>query len=193
MAETSVSLLDRLRSQPAESDWQRLVDIYTPLIRAWLRRHAPALREPDDVVQDVLAVVVRRIADFDHQRPGAFRRWLKSIAINCLRDHWKRIKNKPVGRGDSDFQEMLQQLEDPHSELSRLWDAEHDRHVVHRLLQLIRPRFEDKTWRAFEKVALEGATPDETATELGVSVNAVFIAKSRVLAALRREGQGLLE
>ena len=62
MAETSVSLLQRLRQQPEETDWQRLVEMYSPLIRTWLRQQARGLREADDVVQDVLAVVVRRLA-----------------------------------------------------------------------------------------------------------------------------------
>lgn len=193
MAETSVSLLDRLRYQPAETDWQRLVEMYTPLIQGWLRQQARNLHDVDDVVQEVLTVVVRRISEFEHERPGSFRRWLKSITINCLRDHWKRLRNKPVGTGDSDFLNMLHQLEDPHSELSRMWEEEHDRHITQRLLQLIRPRFEAKTWRAFERIAFDGASPDETATELGISVNAVFIAKSRVLTALRQEGRGLLD
>ena len=193
MDETSISLLERLRHQPAETDWQRLVELYTPLVRGWLRQNAPTLRDSDDLVQDVLAVVVRRIGDFEHQRTGSFRRWLKSITVNCLRDHWKRQRGKPAGTGDSDFLHMLQELEDPHSEMSRRWDEEHDRHVTQRLLQLIRSRFEPSTWRAFERVTLEGASPDETAAELGMTVNAVFIAKSRVLACLRQEGRGLIE
>ena len=193
MNETSVSLLERLRGQAEETDWQRLVDLYTPLIRGWLRRHAPDLRDADDVVQDVLAVVVRRLPEFEHQRVGSFRRWLKSITVNCLRDHWKRQKHRPAGTGDSDFLEVLQQLEDPRSDLSRMWDEEHDRHVTRRLLQIIRPRFEATTWQAFERVALEGVSPDQAAAELGVTVNAVFIAKSRVLSALRQEGRGLLD
>lgn len=194
MADTSFSLLERLRSQPAEPDWQRLVDLYTPLIRAWLHHHAPGLRDADDLVQDVLTVVVRRIPDFEHQhRPGSFRKWLKTITVNCLRDHWKKLKHRPAGTGDSDVQELLNQLEDPHSEMSRKWDEEHDKHVTQRLLEQIRPRFEENTWRAFELVALHGVSPDTAATQLEVTVNAVFIAKSRVLSCLRQEGRGLID
>src|SRR5437870_2279853 len=86
MHETSASLLDRLRRPKAgEADWRRLVDLYTPLIRGWLRRHADLPPgDADDVVQDVLAVVVRRLPDFEHnQRTGAFRAWLRTITVNC--------------------------------------------------------------------------------------------------------------
>src|SRR5262245_26033077 len=194
MNETSVSLLERLRLRPEEGDWQRLVELYTPLIRGWLRQHAPGLREADDVVQDVLAVVVRRLKEFEHQRIGSFRRWLRTITVNCLRDHWRAGRRAgPAGSGDSDLLELLGQLEDPRSELSRAWDLEHDRHVTHRLLEMIRDRFEPATWKAFERVALEGAGADQVATELGLSVNAVFIAKSRVLSLLRQVGRGLID
>jgi RNA polymerase sigma-70 factor (ECF subfamily) len=195
VSETSASLLDRLRAAPDEETWRRLVDLYTPLVRGWLRRQAQLqTQDADDLVQEVLAVVVRRIPEFHREpRAGAFRRWLRTITVNCLRDFWRARRHRPVATGDTEFQKMLDELADPKSGLSRLWDQEHDQHVTQRLLEMIRPKFEEKTWRAFQRVALDGATPDETAAELGVTVNAVFIAKSRVLARLRQEGQGLID
>ena len=196
MVETSVSLLDRLRrTGAADGDWRRLVDLYTPLIRGWLRRHAALPdADADDVVQDVLAVVVRRLPEFRHnQRRGAFRAWLRTITVNCLRDFWKGKRLRPAATGDSEFLNVLAQLEDSTSGLSRLWDQEHDKHVGRRLLELIEPQFEPRTWQAFRRVALDGVAADAVAAELGVSVNAVFIAKSRVLARLRQEGAGLLD
>lgn len=191
---TSVSLLERLRRQPGAALWQRLVDIYTPLIQGWLRRHALLPQDAEDLVQDVLAVVVRRLPDFHHQaRTGSFRCWLRTITVNCVRDFWRAQRHRPQATGDSKVLHILDQLEDPDSAISRQWDLEHDRHVSQRLLQLIRPEFEATTWQAFRRVALEGASPDATAAELGISVNAVFIAKSRVLSRLRQEGEGLLD
>jgi RNA polymerase sigma-70 factor (ECF subfamily) len=86
----------------------------------------------------------------------------------------------------------LEQLADPDSALSRQWDVEHDRYIVTRLLEQIRPRFEAKTWAAFHRTTMDKAPPAEVAQELGISVNAVFIAKSRVLTQLRQQGKGLL-
>ena len=194
MSETSASLLERLRLRPDEEGWQRLVGLYTPLIRGWLRRHGLPPQEADDVVQEVLAVVVRRLPDF-HRRPrtGAFRRWLRTITVNCLRDFWRSRRARPAAAGGSDFGKLIEELADPASGLSREWDREHDRHVTQRLLEMIRPHFEERTWRAFTRVALEGASPDAVAAELGLTVNAVFIAKSRVLTRLRQEGAGLID
>jgi RNA polymerase sigma-70 factor (ECF subfamily) len=194
MSETSASLLDRLRDNPDEESWRQLVEIYTPLIRGWLRRHLQASADTDDLIQDVLTVVVRRIREFHREpRVGAFRRWLKTITINCLRDSWKSRRNKPRATGNSDFQEMLEQLADPSSQLSQLWDQEHDKHVTQKLLELIKTKVEETTWRAFQRVALDGVPAEEVARELGVTVNVVFISKSRVLSKLRLEGAGLLE
>jgi RNA polymerase sigma-70 factor (ECF subfamily) len=194
MSETSASLLDRLRLDPDQASWQRLVDLYTPLIQAWLRRHAAPEQDTNDLVQEVLAVVVRRLPEFQRQpRTGAFRAWLRTITVNCLRDYWRSGRSRPLATGDSNFLEVLNQLEDPQSDLSRQWDAEHDRHVTGRLMNHIEPQFEARTWQAFQRVALDRASPDEVAAELGISVNAVFIAKSRVLARFREEAAGLIE
>lgn len=195
MSETSASLLDSLRLQSDPDAWNRLVDLYTPLIRAWLRRHAGALpdADADDVIQDVLTVVVRRLPEFTRgERVGSFRRWLRTITVNCLRDHWRGGRRRPQATGDSEFLQTLDQLEDPNSGLSREWDREHDQHVTQRLLEMIRPQFEGKTWQAFRRVTLDGAAPDDVAAELGITVNAVFIAKSRILSRLRQEAGELL-
>src|SRR4051812_18414025 len=95
MAETSVSLLERLRRQPDGRDWQRLVDIYTPLVHGWLRRQEVPPADADDLVQDVLGVLVRELPAFEHNhRPGAFRAWLRAITVNRIRGYW-RSRNRP--------------------------------------------------------------------------------------------------
>ena len=192
MSETSASLLERVRGAGDAESWQRLVDVYTPLIRNWLRRQQLIPSEHDDVIQEVLSIIVRKIPTFEHNgRPGAFRAWLRAITVNCLRDFW-RSKKAPALPNDSDVLSRLAELEDPASNMSRLWDEEHDRAVTRRLLELLKPRFKPQTWQAFQRVSLEGADPDAVAAELGITVNAVFIAKSRVMTLLRQEGAGLL-
>ena len=192
-AETSISLLERVRERGDEGSWRTLVEIYTPLIRGWLQRHAGLDGDSEDVIQEVLVVVVRRIPEFHREpRVGAFRAWLRAITVNCLRDAWKaRRRVKPAA--DSRIDELLQQLADPDSGLSRVWDEEHDRHVTQRLLQIIRGEFSEKTWLAFQRFALTDEPAETVAAELGMTVNAVFIAKSRVLTKLREEGRGLID
>jgi len=193
MAETPISLLERLRIQPDSSSWKRFVDLYTPLIHNWLRRYALQPSEVDDIVQEVLAVVVRELPQFRHDlRRGAFRRWLRGVLVNRLRVYWRENRLRPVS-GAAGAEETLTQLEDPESGLSRLWDEEHDRHVAHRLLELVAPDFEPLTWQAFKLLVLEGLSTAEVAAQLGISANAARIAKSRVLSRLRQEMDGLID
>jgi RNA polymerase sigma-70 factor (ECF subfamily) len=194
MADTPISLLERLRLRPDEAAWQRLVALYTPLIHNWLRFHSLAAADADDLTQEVLGVLIRELPHFRHDlRRGAFRRWLRTITINRLRTFWRARRARPVATGNGDFESVLDQLEDPDSRLSRLWDQEHDRHVVARLLELIEPEFEPTTWRAFRMLMLEGQPTAQVAVALGISANAARIAKSRVLSRLRQEVEGLID
>src|SRR5262249_32607592 len=114
MRDTPVSLLERLRLQPDAAAWQRLADLYAPLIRTWLRRHSVQPSDADDLVQEVLGVLVRELPDFQHQRrPGAFRRWLRGVTVNRLRVFWRSQRGRPAAAGGSDFEQALAQLEDP--------------------------------------------------------------------------------
>ncbi len=192
MTDTSASLLERLRLQPDAASWERLVHLYTPLMRSWLQRNHVQPEDVDDLVQDVMQVLVRELPNFHYEpQRGSFRGWLRTITVNRLRMFWRSRQARPLVTGDSDFADKLQELEDPHSSLSQLWDREHDRHVAHRLLELIEPEFEAATWQAFRRLALEGAEVTAVAAELGITVNAAYLAKYRVLRRLRQEMQGL--
>jgi RNA polymerase sigma-70 factor (ECF subfamily) len=194
MAETSLSLLERLRVEPDAPSWRRLVDLYTPLIHGWLRRHAVQAQDADDLVQEVLGVVVRELPRFQHdRRRNAFRCWLRTITLNRLRAFWRAQQTRGAAAGYGGVDDRLAQLEDPDGGLSRLWDQEHDQHVLRRLLELIEPEFAATTWQAFRRVTLDGLRPAAVAAELGMSVNAVLLAKSRVLRRLRQEARGLVD
>jgi RNA polymerase sigma-70 factor (ECF subfamily) len=193
MLETSVSLLERLRLEPDAASWQRLVDLYAPLIRDRLRQQSLQLADADDLAQEVLVVLVRELPHFQHRRKGAFRAWLHKITVNRLRDFCRARQTRPAATGDSGVMRMLEQLDDPHSELSRLWEQKHDQYIVQRALKLIESEFAPTTWRAFWRVTRDSVDADTVAAELGVSINAVFIAKSRVLKRLRTEIEGLID
>ena len=188
MIQTSFTLLERLR-QGDDAAWERLVRLYTPLLRGWLRRHLPQADDVDELTQQVFQVVVEKMPGFAHAgRAGSFRAWLRGICVHRVRMFWR---SAPPGRGP-DPEPVLQQLEDPHSDLSRQWDREHDRHVVRALLEQIEPEFKPATLRAFRLLVLEERQPDEVAAELGLTLNAVYVAKSHVLRRLREEAAGLV-
>ncbi|MBN9121437.1 MAG: sigma-70 family RNA polymerase sigma factor [Planctomycetes bacterium] len=193
MSVTSATLLDRLKDARDAEAWGRLVELYSPLIRGWAERLNVRGADADDLVQEVMAVVVRRFPEFVHpEKPGAFRGWLRAIAANCARTMWKGRKVRPTAPGGTDFGSYLARLEDPTDDFARAWEREHDLHVTRKLLERIKGDFEARTWEMFARFVLDGLSAEEVATENGTTPNAVYIAKSRVLSRLREEAGGLL-
>lgn len=194
MDKTSLSLLARICQASDSSSWKRLVDLYAPLMRSWLREYGVQDADADDLIQEVMAVVAREITNFNHsQRPGAFRSWLRITLVHRLRDFWRSQRRRPDAQGGSGILERLNELEDETSQLSGIWNEQHDRDVIARLVELVRPTFLPKTWDAFHRQMFEGQRPEHVATELGMTLGSVYMARCRVLNALRREAAGLVD
>lgn len=185
--DTPLSLLDRLLRHDDAAAWEQFAELYEPLIRRWVARLVTQPADVDNVVQEVLTALLEGLPKFRHNfHRGAFRTWLRSITIHRVRRHW-RTRGPAAGPIPE-----LENLEDPRSDLSRIWDDEHDRHVLHSLLEKIRPEFDDRDWRIFESLVLGGLPARRIADEEGCSPNAVYIVKSRVLKRLRLEARGLI-
>ncbi len=193
MDETRQSLLLRAQSG-AQDAWTDLMDLYRPLIIGWLNRQGVPARDLEDLSQDILLSVVKHLPAFQHSgRLGAFRSWLRTIVRNRTTDYWRATDAGTQASGGSGATAALQQLADPDSDLNRQWDEEHDRYVLGCLLDLVVAEFEPATLRAFRRLALDGAGGAEVAEELGMSVAAVYVAKSRVLQRIRQEAEGLID
>src|SRR5947209_8056665 len=96
MAETSLTLLERLQREPDPAAWQRLVELYAPLIGRWLARSPLQPADHDDLTQEVLQIVVQKVPEFQRRRDGSFRAWLRVVTANCLRGHWRSEKYRPI-------------------------------------------------------------------------------------------------
>ena len=193
MNETRQSLL--LRAQTGETDaWKDLTDLYRPLILGWLNRQGVPARDLEDLSQDILLSVVKHLPAFQHSgRRGAFRSWLRTIVSSRTTDYWRAGDAGKQAPGGSGATAALQQIADPDSDLNRQWDKEHDRYVLGCLLDLVEEEFEPTTLQAFRRLAIDGASGAEVAQELGLSVAAVYVAKSRVLQRIRQEAEGLID
>jgi RNA polymerase sigma-70 factor, ECF subfamily len=186
---TSVSLLERVRDQDAQA-WQRLVRLYGPLVHFWCQRWGVAAVDAEDVVQEVFLAVSRGLGEFERQRSGGFRSWMRGICRHKLLDHQRRRHRQPdAAEGGTDAQVRIQEIAepDPGEEAAEVTG------LYRRALDLLRAHFEENTWRAFWGVAVDSRPTDVVAGELGMSAVAVRIAKSRVLARLREEMQDLIE
>jgi RNA polymerase sigma-70 factor, ECF subfamily len=190
---TSLSLLDRLKVAPADaSDWTRLQGIYLPLIERWLARVPGLGDESADLAQEVLIVVFRELPRFDRRREGSFRAWLRQVTVSKVRRYRTKRRRQPAVGLDA-ANGFLERLSDPNDDLAREWDRDHDHHVAQKLLAVVQSDFSSTTWNAFLRFGIDGVPAARVAEELGLSENAVILAKSRVFKRLREEAGDLLQ
>jgi RNA polymerase sigma-70 factor (ECF subfamily) len=186
MHTTSISLLERLR-RPGEADaWARLVELYTPLLFYWACRTGIREQDAADLVQEVFAVLVQKLPEFMYDRHKSFRGWLRTILFNKWRDQRRRLEAARFQSNDL----VLDNLADPEGP-EMFWEAEYRQQLVGRALELMQAEFQPTTWKACWETVVSDRPAADVADELGLSVDAVYAAKSRVLRRLRQELAGL--
>lgn len=188
---TSHTLLERVRFRDPAA-WQRFVQLYGPIIYRWAKRAGLQSCDAADVTQEVLQRVAMHIEKYRRDNPAnSFRAWLWGITRNQVRDFFRHIEQQRAIGGDTAY-EQFQQVpflpEVPDDKLPQV-----TRELVHRALQLIQTEFENSTWEAFLRCTVSKAPAKEVASDLGLTLAAVYKAKSRVLLRLRRELDGLLD
>jgi RNA polymerase sigma-70 factor (ECF subfamily) len=122
--------------------------------------------------------------EYDPRR-GSFRGWLFTLVRNKLRDILDQPRSFQQGSGDSRVQQLLENQAAPERDEAAEWDREWRRNMFAWAAEQVRPRVQETTWQAFWKTAVENKSGHEVAAELGLTVAAVYLAKSRVMARLR--------
>ena len=186
MHSTPASLLERLRQPDQQSAWTRFVQLYTPLLFHWARRLG--LREDDaaDLVQDILTLLVRRLPEFRYDHSKSFRAWLRTLTLNCWRNRCRRAELPHEAR-PPDLDGLAGR-----DEADLLSETEYRQWLVGRALELMQAEFQPTTWKACWESVVSGRSAAEIASELDISIGAVYMAKSRVLSRLRQELTDLL-
>lgn len=186
----STTLLSQLRAARPEA-WERLAYLYGPIVIASCRRLGVAASDTDDLLQEVFTACARGLPGFRRDRAGdSFGGWLATITRNKVRDHFRKAGKQFHAAGGTEPLLRLNQVADEQATAS-LADSDSPesqrRLVVHRATELVRGEFEEPTWAAFRLTTTDNLSPAEAAERLGVSVNAVYKARSRVLRRLREE------
>lgn len=192
---TSSSLLERVKAQDQDA-WRRLARLYTPLALYWCRRAGISRQDRADVLQEVFKTVARNVGELRHDRPGdSFRGWLRSIVQSKAADYFRRQGRGPQAKGGSEAYTRLLQSPSPSgpADQSASSEGEERRVLVRQSLRLIQAEFEQRTWQAFWRAAVDGLSSPAIAEELGITPAAVRQAKARVLKRLRQEFEGLIE
>ena len=183
---TRHSLLVRIRDARDNQAWAQFVDLYAPLLYGFARKKGLQDADAADLTQEVLRAVARaaKRQDYDPSK-GSFRGWLFTIARNKLRNFQASRRRHPQGTGDTAEQDRLEAQPDREPNEDALWDREYEQRLFDWAAQQVRGGFEQSTWKAFWQTAVDGKPAKDVAASLGISVGAVYIAKSRVLARLR--------
>jgi RNA polymerase sigma-70 factor (ECF subfamily) len=185
---TSLTLLQRIRDGDS-SGWRRVVDLYSPLVYHWCRRWGVEGADADDVLQEVFHAAAQGIAGFRREREGdTFRGWLRAITRFKALAFQRGRAQHPGPAGGSDAWRLLQEL--PAADPPAAEDAEEEDQLsvlYHRALELLRGEFEPRTWQAFWRTTIDDQPSADVGAELGMTANAVRMAKSRVLRRLREE------
>lgn len=187
MDTTSASLLIRLQSAHQDTvAWNRFVELYTPLIYYWARKMGLQTSDAADLVQEVMTTLVKKLPDFRLDPNKSFRGWLRTVTINKYRELRRRKEIKVVDASTSEFSNIPDHA-------SNFWDTHYPTYLIARAMELAEPLFGPPTWRALSDYLQGGCPASEAANRHGVSIWTVYSAKSRLLAHLREQLDGLLD
>lgn len=187
----STNLLNGAR-QGDQAAWQRLVEIYLPLVYWWCKRKG--LQEADtlDVGQEVLVAVAKNLGAFRRdRRKDTFRGWLRRITENAIRDHFRRKQKQVHGPGGGEPRKVTGGVSDAVIDASDVSQATEVQILYSRMVELVRGEFSEKDWQAIYRVFAQGRRPADVAEDLGITRNQVYLAVSRVRKRLREQfGEG---
>ena len=187
---TRVSLLLRLRDAQDNEAWVEFVDLYAPLVYRMARRHGLQDADAADLTQDVLGALHTALPRFCYDASrGTFRGWLFTVARNKLHTFLRRRERQRRHTEDVAVEQLAEEPAAPEPDEAALWEQEYQQRLFDWAAEQVRGHFQERTWQAFWQTAVEGRPPREVAETLGLSVGAVYIAKSRVLARLKEQVQ----
>jgi len=180
---THASLLCRLKDPVDGSAWKTFVDVYGPLVYGEIRRRGLSEQDAEDITQEVFSRCLRSIRKF-HYEParGRFRDWLGMLIRNEVFRFWREQGREMADSlvvHDEDLLNGVACVSEPE------WNEGFQTRILEVALDLCRDRFDPPTWQAFSRVWLDQQSPDAVAIEMQQKVDWVYVAKSRVLKALR--------
>lgn len=180
---TTTWMLDALRDPGNEPVWTQFDARYRPVLTGLARRLGLGEAQAEEVAQQSLSEFVRAYREGRYDRAkGRLSSWILGIAHHSTL-HALRAGRRETSIGNT----ALTGLVDPH-ELRSIWEDERDRAILARAMSVLRDEstVDDRTLLAFELFGLRGVPATEAATRCGMSVDQVYVAKSRVTKHLRR-------
>ncbi len=187
MEKTPASLLEKLRSPDQQLAWEQFVHLFTPLLYHWAAKLNVSEHDAEDLVQDVFAILLKKLPSFEYNPRQRFRGWLWTVTANRHRERLRR--NPQAGQA---VEQLVAEPAIP-DQLDAAIETDYQYYVVQRALHLMQNQFEPATWQAFWECAVNSRPASEVAAELRIGLDSVYAAKSRVLRRLRAELKELID
>jgi RNA polymerase sigma-70 factor (ECF subfamily) len=182
---TSTTLLQGLKDEN-RTVWRDYVDRYRPMVVGYARRLGLRPADAEDVAQEAVLefATAYRAGRYDRSR-GRLRSWLFGITRTLVKNAHRRQRRRELQvrteEGETDF---FARLPDD-AAMEELWEAEWQSAVLRQCMAEARAEVHARTWEAFDLFACQQLPASEVARRLGLSENAVFCAKQRVLRRIR--------
>ncbi|XZE53826.1 RNA polymerase sigma factor [Planctomycetaceae bacterium SH139] len=189
-SDTSISLIEQARCNAADA-WQKMYEIYAPLVLSWARRGGLKEEDAADLVQSVFQLVSTNLPRFKKATPSdSFRGWLWTITRNEVRGWYrKRARHHGIASGGTDAQNQMLAVPDWALNEEAIEEIEPDpqteSQVIRSAADLIKQDFQGNTWTAFWRSAVEGHATEDIAADLNMKPGAIRQAKLRVLKRFR--------
>lgn len=193
-SKTSASLILRLQDPGDHAAWSQFAEIYEPLIA---RMATQMGMQPADVAESTQEVLMHLTSVVRQWRPreqaGSFRSWLRQVARNVMIRFLQTRDYRCMGTGDTGVHLNLAENSDRLGHESQLYDIEFRHQVFGWVVNKIENDFQRPTWQAFWLTMVENQPIKDVATDLKISVGAVYIARSRVMRRLQNEVKKLID
>ena len=195
---TRRSLLSRLRNLEDAQSWQDFFETYWKLIYNAAIQANLSHDEAQDVVQETVLTVTRKIGGFRYDpEVGSFKGWLLNTTrwriLDQLRHRKPEARNQVDGNpGENGL--AMDQLEDPAGErIERMWELEWQKNLVDAAMRRIQRQIKPKHFQVFDLYVLKGWPARKVAATLGVNIAQVHLLKHRVSALIKKEVRRLQE
>jgi RNA polymerase sigma-70 factor (ECF subfamily) len=192
---TDQSLILFMANGTSASDaWGVFIDKYGRRLYEWSRQWCANHHDAEELVQETILIVFRKIGVFQRKSEGCFRSWLREISYRCWLDMLKRRKRfeRPIyDHQVLDHQRSQIEHQTARAELEKLFDNIADQEILELALTRARVKVREKTWNAFVMVDMKSERVEDVAVALGISRGAVHMAVYTVRKFIREESQKL--
>lgn len=180
---TRATLLERLRDGADALAWRDFFERYGPAMYGFARRHGCSDETAQDVVQEAMVAVFenRQVFRYDPSR-GRYRNWLCTVVRQKIAALRRRQAHEARGRGAEGSEGPPESFPIAEGDApDAAWEAVFEKSLLLALLEVVRQEVTPETYQAFELTALHGVSGADAAALTGLSRNAVYLARQRVL------------